>query len=188
MKRLLTINPKKLARAEIGWWRAHHDKNKAMLVSNLVKQHMLLYSLTRKEAHNVLMPLFEAIKSHDKRDWNSEVKFATQYYRSIKNKTHMNFNPKEVGELEIKWWKIHDELEYNLDKTKLVIAFSKLYAEIFAIKPKKLEIASRFKAQATYQHDLAENPQTPSFLIEKHWKKAEKLLINFYSELKQVLN
>ena len=55
---------------------------------------------------------------------------------------------------------------------------------MFGIDRNKLKIAGKLKAEATKEHDLAEDLNTKDDEIEKHWNKAEELLINFYSELK----
>jgi len=52
----------------------------------------------------------------------------------------------------------------------------------------KMRKAGQLKAEATREHDLAENPNIPPNEVEKHWDKANQLLINFYAELKNALD
>ena len=47
--------------------------------------------------------------------------------------------------------------------------------------------AGKLKAEATNEHDLAENPNTPKTDIDSHWEKAKQLLIDFYAELSKQL-
>ena len=42
--------------------------------------------------------------------------------------------PKKLGELEVGWWKLHDDLETKTDKSPLAEIFAKLYSEIFGGK------------------------------------------------------
>ena len=170
---------------ECQWWQAHNAKNKPLLLSLLKEQHVALYGLDSENSLEALKYLFDAVSDHDIRDWKSATEKAAMYYTVIKDKAGLSFDPQKAAELEVGWWKLHDELEYVEDKTSLANAFSLLYSEVFSIAKEQLQIAGELKAQATYEHDLAEDPNTPPQDIGEHWGKAESLLINFYQELQR---
>ncbi|TSC59826.1 MAG: Isoprenyl transferase [Parcubacteria group bacterium Gr01-1014_107] len=184
----LKFNPKLVAKAEIGWWKAHNDKDKRKMLKFLIQQYIELYSMTENEAKVTLKPLVVATKYHDSRNWKQAKETVTNHYNLVKRKTKQNFEPRELAELEVGWWKIHDELEDSFDKSSLAETFAKLYATQYGIDKEKMKKAGKLKAQATYEHDLAEDPNTPAKQTEAHWRKAEKLLVDFYNELGRVSN
>ena len=185
---LKEFDPEVLGRLEVGWWKAHNAKDHSLMLELLIKQNVNLYSFTPQEARETLKFLIQATKFHDTRDWNAAVSLVGEYYRVIKTKTGLQFNPKRVAELEVGWWKLHDELEGNEDKSPLATAFVNLYSMQFGIPKDKLLKAGELKAKATHEHDLAEGPSTRPEDVETHWKKAEQLLIEFYRELRKALS
>ena len=44
------IDPVKLGRLEVGWWRAHNDHDKPKMAQLLVQQNVELYGFTPEEA------------------------------------------------------------------------------------------------------------------------------------------
>lgn len=185
---MIKFNPKKVGTVEYSWWKAHHEGDKKVLAENLLKQNILLYSLNKKEATQALSYLVEAVKAHDIRNWNKAVEAMGKYFQIIKVKTKLEFDTQEVAKLEIGWWKLHDLLEHSPDKSRLAKRFSSLYSKIFNIPSKNLLEAGKLRAQATHEHDLAEDPQTPKKAVGKHWKNTKSLLVQFYSELLKAIN
>lgn len=184
---MLSFNPILVGQAEVGWWRAHNEKDIDRLRQLLIEEHMLLYDLDEETAKRALSPLVEATKYHDKRDWQSAVDKVAEYYEAIKNKSSLDFDPREVAELEVGWWRLHDDLEGSTDKSSLAEAFAKLYATQFGKDVEVMREAGALKAQATYEHDLAEDSNTPVSDVDNHWQKAGELLVEFYKELKSKL-
>jgi hypothetical protein len=183
-----TFDPEEIGTVEFTWWKAHHKKNKSLMAQMLLKQNILLYELNKIEAQKTLDFLIRAVKGHDLRDWGSAIKAMTKYYQIIKNRTGLEFKPKDAAELEIGWWKLHDQLEYVLDKTPLEQAFIKLYACIFGVETTKLQELGKYRARATYEHDLAEDPKTPSKEVDTHWQNTKNMLIKSYRELLSAIN
>ncbi|VVB74082.1 Uncharacterised protein [uncultured archaeon] len=56
---------KRLAKYEIGWWQAHHRRDKAKFVSNQVKKHAMLFGVSEKKARKAMEYFFRATKEHD---------------------------------------------------------------------------------------------------------------------------
>lgn len=182
------IDPTQLGNLEVGWWKAHNDHDKPRMAQLLIQQNVALYGFTPEEAKTALQKLVEGVNCHDTREWDRAVDAVTDYYQRVKDKTDSSFDPRQVAELEVGWWQLHDKLEHNPDKTQLAEAFVKLYATQFGVDFKKMLKAGQLKAEATKEHDLAEDPSTESAEIDGHWSKANQLLIDFYGELKSVLS
>jgi hypothetical protein len=183
----LEVDPIQLGNLEVGWWRAHNDKDKSKMAHLLIEQNMALYGFSSEDAKASLQDLVEGVSYHDTRQWDEAVNAVTGYYQKIKEKTGLRFNPAEVAKLEVGWWQLHDELEHNPNKTPLADAFAKLYATQFGLEIEKMKKAGQLKAEATREHDLAEDPDTLPNEVESHWDKANQLLIDFYGELKNAL-
>lgn len=184
----LEFDPQLVGNLEYGWWKAHNDRDKTRMAQLLIEQNMALYGFTQEDAKLALQHLIEGVKYHDIREWNEAVESVVGFYQKVKEKTGLGFDPREVANLEVGWWKLHDELEHNPDKTQLTEAFAKLYATEFGLPIETMREAGRLKAQATFEHDLAEDPNTDPNEVGTHWENAEQLLIDFYKELKKVLS
>lgn len=183
----IEIDPTQLGNLEIGWWKAHNDHDKPKMAQLLVQQNVALYGFTPDEAKEALQQLVQGVNYHDTREWDKAVDAVTVYYQKVKDKTNLDFSPRKVAELEVGWWQLHDELEHNPDKSQLAEAFAKLYATQFGIDTEKMIKAGQLKAEATREHDLAEDPGTQPSEVDGHWDKANQLLIGFYSEIRNVL-
>jgi hypothetical protein len=183
----IEFDPITVGEKEFGWWKAHFEGNKEQMLRSLLEHNMLLFGLNQDEAREALLVLAESTRYHDSHDWPKATEAVRNYYCIIKGKTGLNFDPQKAAELEVGWWKTHDELEGNPDKSELAKNFAELYAEIFSLEPEQLKVAGEIKAQATLEHDLAEDKSTSEQQAEVHWQAAEKLLVDFYKELKKVL-
>ena len=184
----IELNPVQLGNLEVGWWKAHNDEDKPRMSRLLVEHNVSLYGFTPEEAQEALKSLVQGVNHHDTREWDKAAEATTSYYEKVKEKTGLDFDPKEVAELEVGWWQLHDELEDNPDKTRLAEAFAKLYATQFGKDVEKMAKAGQLKAEATREHDLAEQPNTPEGEVDNHWNKANQLLIDFYSDLKTAIS
>lgn len=185
---MININPQVLGKLEVGWWIAHNQKDKQKMYELLVAQTAQLYSLSEDLAKDALKELVLGVSHHDARQWDKAIDAVEIYYQKIKEGSGLKFDPRRIAELEVGWWKLHDDLENNPDKSQLASLFAKLYSGLYGVKESDLITAGRFKAQATLEHDLAEDPSTPPDQVDSHWKKAEELLIRFYEELKHNLS
>lgn len=179
----MKIDPIKLGNLEVSWWRAHNDHDKPKLARLLIEQNMLMYGLTQDEAKSALRDLIGGVNYHDSREWDKAVQAVTGYYQKIRDKSGLEYDSLVVAKLEVGWWRLHDELARNPDKSELAKAFAKLCAVQFNIKIEKMIKAGKLKAEATREHDFAEDPSTPKNEVEIHWEKAKQLLIKFYTEL-----
>lgn len=59
------MTSEKLAKYEIGWWKAHHRNNKEGLMGNMAKLYELLFGLSKEKAKKVVSYRIKAAKEHD---------------------------------------------------------------------------------------------------------------------------
>lgn len=57
---------RKLAHFEIGWWKAHHQKNKEGLIDNMARLYSLQFGISYVEAKKAVMLRVKATAWHDK--------------------------------------------------------------------------------------------------------------------------
>lgn len=181
------FDPVTVGTLERDWWKAHNEKNKPLMLEKLIQEHQELYSMGEKEANQALVYLAQAAKYHDVRDWDKAKEKAMRYYEAIKKATSLDFDSRQLAEMEVGWWKLHDKLEFEEDKSQLARAFTKLYAAEFGVNSGKLEVAGKLKAQATREHDLAEAVGVGEDEAAEHWNKAGEKLTKFYRELLRVV-
>ncbi len=184
----LTLNPESTARAEYEFWRAHDDKDPSRLRSALERWTGELYGLEPDVSAEAVGHLFGAVAAHDTREWDAAVEHAARYYAVIEKHSGLSFDPRQAGELEVAWWRIHDELEHEADKGPLVDAFSRLYAEVFGAPVDAVRQACELKAQATVEHDRAEDDGVDPEQAERHWHAAAECLRSSYTALQRNLN
>jgi hypothetical protein len=72
-------------------------------------------------------------------------------------------------------------------QSELAQAFVALYSTMFGIPVGHLQKAGKLRAEATREHDLAEDPNTPSNQVEDHWAKTGELHVEFYKELQKAV-
>ncbi len=59
------FNPEEVAKAEIGWWKSHHERNYNEVVRQMTTVYEKLHGLTREVAQEVVMLRIKAAKEHD---------------------------------------------------------------------------------------------------------------------------
>lgn len=179
------FTPEKVAKLEVSWWKAHHKREKEKLFKLLITWLKELYGLREKAAKEAIGNLFKGVDYHDKREWQKAVKMVAKVYQLIKKETNYVFTPEVAAELEVNWWKIHDELENDLDKAGLEKAFRNYYGEIYRLSELQAAKAAHFKTLATVTHDLAEESKSEKE-EKKYWHLAEKYLVETYRALREV--
>lgn len=184
------FDPSKVAALEISWWQAHHRRDKAKMGQVFIRWVEELYDLDAEAAARLKQHLLKAVVcGHNRRDWVQAVSEMTNFYSLLlREKEQMDFNPRQVAELEVEWWKVHDELEGRVDKKPLEQAFQSLYGEIYQQSSFQLREAAHLRAMATYEHDLAEEEGTSEEQAREHWQKAQDYLEAFYRSLREFVS
>ena len=59
------FNPEEVAKAEIGWWEAHHRKDYDDVIKQMAQVYSMLFDLNSKTAREVVMLRIDAAKEHD---------------------------------------------------------------------------------------------------------------------------
>lgn len=89
------FDPEEVARAEIGWWKSHHERDYDEVIRQMTTVYEKLYSLTREIAQEVVMLRIEAAKEHDlaeeedlsekesQQHWDKALEFMTQHFKML---------------------------------------------------------------------------------------------------------
>lgn len=189
------FDPQKVAKLEVGWWKAHNqwkkvqsEENKEKIGRLLVEFIDELYGVGKKYAQKVVVFLIEGVKHHGtkgSREWEKAIKDCQKAYKVIKEKTNYVFSSQVAGQLEVSWWIAHDKAEKDLDKAGLEKAFRDYYGEIYRLSGLQATKVAHFKTLATFAHDLAEESKSEKE-EKKYWHLAEKYLVETYRALREV--
>lgn len=179
------FDPKEIAKLELGWWKAHNDGDKKRLSFFLVKWSAKLYDVGDRSARKIVEILSTAVKCHNERSWQKAIEVLTEAYEMIKGKTKYVFSPAIVAQLEVNWWRIHDELENDLNKEILEKAFRDYYGEIYRLSELQAIKTAHWKTLATVAHDLAEKSKSKGD-EDKYWRLTEDYLVKVYQALREV--
>lgn len=88
--------PEKVAKAEIGWWEAHHRKDYDEVIKQMARVYFLLFGLSLKKVKEIIIPLIEAAKEHDlaekegiaeveaKQHWQKARELMTKHFSMLK--------------------------------------------------------------------------------------------------------
>ena len=91
---------KKLAQYEIGWWKAHHRKDKKEFVDNMCKLYSLQFGISHDQAKQAVLFRVEAADWHDKAEeyedkgdqaqadvyWNKAEECLYQHFKLLENR------------------------------------------------------------------------------------------------------
>ena len=67
---------KQMAKYEIGWWRAHHRRNKEKLIDEMAKLYVLLFGISNEDAKIIVEYRIKATGFHDKAEESLQQHFA----------------------------------------------------------------------------------------------------------------
>lgn len=59
------FDPIAAANAEIGWWKAHHEKNYEKVIEQMTNLYQILFQLDAKTAEKIVMLRIRAAQEHD---------------------------------------------------------------------------------------------------------------------------
>ena len=91
----MSFDPKEVAKAEIGWWKSHHERRYDEVIEQMTIVYEKLYNLTREVAREIVMLRIEAAKEHDlaeeegisvdesQRHWDKALEFMTQHFEML---------------------------------------------------------------------------------------------------------
>jgi hypothetical protein len=183
---LTAFDPVKLGELEVGWWQAHHrgDTISVLRLLTSVASEQYGFSFLDKKA---VIHVVKAAKFHNQKNWDGAIMEMAKFYKVVKKKTGLDFDPENVAKSEVEGWKLHDELKEQEDKSPLTRAFMDLYSVIYGIDRELLKSAAEQRMLATVEHDRAEQEGIVPESAEKHWGNAKEHLITFYTQLKEAV-
>lgn len=182
----LEINPQKVAKLEVNWWKAHHYGDKKSLVVNLLKHNQTLYGINIFQALILVRTLVPAAKAHNQRDKVSALKHMTEYYERFKHYLGSEMIPAKVAEAEVESWWVHDNSEKSSDKSALVKSFQRLYSNLLVLDENHVKKLAEMKTIAYTNHDKAESTKDKT-VEAQYWEITEDSLVEFYDELNLVM-
>lgn len=98
-----TFDPEKVAKAEIGWWEAHHRKDYNEVIKQMALVYFYLYGLSHKKAKKVVLLRIEAAKEHDLAEKESiSEKEAKQHWEKATELMTKHFLMLKEAQLEVK--------------------------------------------------------------------------------------
>ena len=93
------------------------------------------------------------------------------------------FDPKEVAQAEIGWWKSHHERDYD----KVIEQMTTVYEKLYGLTRKVAQEVVMLRIKAAKEHDLAEEEGISKSKSEWHWKNAFQFMVAHFEMLKRVL-
>lgn len=183
----IDFNPVEVGEVEYGWWRAHNDKDYPKVIEFLALQFSKQYGLSPEKAKRAIEPFVHAVEYHDQGNWERAAETLAGVYEAIQKNTQLSLDPKVVAKKEVYWWRLHDELEDQEDKTPLIEAFMDLYSAIYGVDRELLRDAAEQRTLATVEHDKAEQEGVTPEEAEGHWDNVKQHLVAFYTQLKRVV-
>lgn len=79
-----------------------------------------------------------------------------KFYRLVAKRHAERFDPVEASRLEVEWWRVHREHQHgppSADEGPLVAALSALYAYVYGVPQREVELAARQRALAMRHSD-----------------------------------
>ena len=93
------------------------------------------------------------------------------------------FNPREVAEAEIGWWRSHHERDYDEVIGQMTIVYEKLYNLTREVAQEIVML----KIEAAKEHNLAERKGISKEESQQYWDKALKFMTQHFEMLNQAI-
>ena len=81
---------KELAKCEVGWWRAHHEKDYEKVVELMTREYELMFGADKEKARKAVMLRVEAAKMHDKAE-STEGEESEMYWKKAEELIFQHF-------------------------------------------------------------------------------------------------
>ncbi len=201
---------RELARHEVGWWKAHHRKDKPELADNMTNLYSLQFNIPYKKAIEAVRFRVEAAGEHDlaeKLEDKKDQRNADIYWSNTENLLERHFEVlmkdiwprlyeqnsllskgltedelyRELARYEVGWWKWH----HRKDNAKIAENMANLYSLQFNIPYEKAIEAVRFRVEAAGEHDIAEKleDEKDQRNADIYWSNTENLLEQHFEVL-----
>jgi hypothetical protein len=183
MKRSLKqFNPEKVAKLEVGMWKAYYNRNfpklLLLLVNLLHQQFGLNYFYSIVAAYYSGSAAMEFRRTRG--DENAKIILGKliNFFKIVSDHSLEKFNYVKAAESELEWWLVDRYPErYSISR---IDALKNNMAIVYNTNPDKMESYARYRAEAMIIHDETKTKGAD-------WQKIEPLLIRAYSALRSAI-
>lgn len=181
-------NPDRVAYFEAAGWRAYYDHNWLKLLR-------LIISLCQEQFHipfpmSLLAAYYVARASiawvpldHDEKKVQA---FYERFYRLARRYSGLEFDPAEVGRLELEYNDIHRRLSGKPDKTQFIQTMTRLHSAAFGLPLQKARESAELRVLANNTVDLITSHTSAD--PEADWTKLEDYLRQCYRSIEREWN
>ncbi|HEX2620103.1 MAG TPA: hypothetical protein VHL11_08145 [Phototrophicaceae bacterium] len=178
-----TFNPDRVAYFEANGWRAYYDRQwlklLRLIVSLCQEQFHIPFPVSLLAAYYVTRASIAWVPvDHDE----AKVKFYYQkFYQLARQYSGLNFDPMQVGELELKYNDDHRRLVGNPDKTEFIATMTLLHSAIFGITAEQARESAELRVLANNTVDLITGKISANPAWD--WAKLEQYLRDCYRSI-----
>jgi hypothetical protein len=182
------FDPICVARYEKDSWVAYYQRHWLTLLRLLIGLVRSTYGLSLWQAIRVGIPLTRAQMAFAPQDNDvpKAIEYMRQFFVTIQQLHHEDFDPAEAALAEVSWWVVHRKFFGRSDNPEVTEAVACAYAAAYRIDPARVREAAYHRAQAMVYSDAwvlsDRDPHDPRLQQE------EEELIQSYTALKQAVN
>ena len=185
------FDPDMMARLEASGWKAYYDRKwlKALMLMLRLDQEQMHIPFPRSVmAAGYVIQASIAFAPADNAAALEQVRACLrQFYALVAEANDAEFDPDQVGDLELDYWLVHRKLATARagDYTPLVDSLARLHAGIFGGTPAGMRPSAENRTQAAYHVDLitSKRSQDP----EQDWRQVYFNLRRCYEQIKAQL-
>jgi hypothetical protein len=183
-----TFDPDHVAKLETEGWRAYYDKRWLRVL-------YLTERTTATEFH-VPVPLSALGAYHVTRaaiafkpldnDFPATRGALESYYRLVRAWSGLTFDPREVADLELRYWEVHRRLSGAPDHAELEDVLTRLHAATFGIASERARESAEWRTKAAMTVDEITGRRSKD--VEADWRLLEDQLRRCYRSLHREIN
>src|SRR4051794_28340899 len=187
MSATATFNPDQIARFEAGGWRAYYDRQWAKLLTMTVtlcqEQFQIPFPRSLKAAYHVVRASVAWVPvDHDLDLVRDQL---VQFYTLAARYSPLNFNPRRVAEVELRYWDANRRLSGHRDDPELVATMMALQSAIFGLTDNEARESAEWRARSLVTLDRITGSRSSD--IEEDWRQVEEELRQCYRAVGQHL-
>jgi hypothetical protein len=187
MAKMIRLNPERMARYEVGGWRAYYEHN-------WFKMLRLIVALAQEEFH-IPFPMSLMAAYYTTRasvawvpvdhDLQRVLSFLTSFYRIARRYSGLNFDVERVAALELQYFDVHRRCSGLEDKSEFIQTMVELHSAIFGITPEQARESAELRVLAGNTVDLITSKASTD--VAADWAKLEEYLRRCYSSIQREL-
>lgn len=173
----LSFRPSVTAKLELSWWRLNKvpEGELASYIANHIKEQ---WGISKKHALLAAKFMSLALIEGESSKWVRAKKHMVNFYKLIRQEVGLAFEPKLVAGLQVSLWQ--KTKGADLSNASEIEETTRTYlSEVYRISDLQARKAAHLMSSA-----FLESQKARSGLGEKHWKKTEEYLEQYYAALK----